>query len=68
MMFKRFLDLFKADFIISCSRCRVCGTAYNDLQIYKGKGCVCGSNQTSPTNPNFKEKIRIMFLYIIRGY
>jgi hypothetical protein len=67
-MFKRIKDLFNPKFEINVSRCRACKRAYSDFRVYKGMNCDCGSNQHSPTNPYLIEKIKIIFLYIIRGY
>ena len=67
-MLKRFLNLFNPTFVLHVSRCNTCRRAYRDERIYRGMNCDCGSNRHSPTNPYLSEKIKIIFLYIIRGY
>lgn len=67
-MLARIKDLFNPKFIIHVSRCSACKRAYSDFRVYKGMNCDCGSNRHSPTNPSWTEKIKIIFLYIIRGY
>jgi len=68
-MFKRIKDLFNPDFTFGkINRCEICRRVYTDLYVHKGLNCDCGSNRHRLTNASLTEKIKIMFLYIVRGY